>query len=119
MTTWVMLASITSAIGPTPRPRLPRWLVPNLPAAGRRGLTRARHTHLQAPAPIAISRFTEPQIAFDTHAFVKRLTGAGMPESQAAIIAWGQARRNEHLATQPDLKALKLTLKNGLEKGGA
>ena len=58
----------------------------------------------------------EPQIAFDTHAFVKRLTGAGMPEDQAEIIAWGQARRNEHLATQPDLKALELTLKNDLEK---
>ena len=35
-----------------------------------------------------------------------------MPETQAEIIAWGQARRNEHLATQPDLKALELTLKN-------
>ena len=58
----------------------------------------------------------EPQIAFDTHAFVKRLTGAGMPETQAEIIAWGQARCNEHLATQPDLKALELTLKNDLEK---
>ena len=32
----------------------------------------------------------EPQIAFDTHAFVKRLTGAGMPETQAEIIAWGK-----------------------------
>ena len=75
-----------------------------------------RHTHLQAPVPTAILRFMEPQIAFDTHAFVKRLTGAGMPENQAEIIAWGQARRNEHLATQPDLKALELTLKNDLEK---
>ena len=35
--------------------------------------------------------------------FVKRLTGAGMPETQAEIIAMGQARRNEYLATQPDL----------------
>ena len=55
-------------------------------------------------------------VTFDTHAFVKRLTGAGMPETQAEIIAWGQARRNEHLATQPDLKALELTLKNDLEQ---
>ena len=30
-------------------------------------------------------------VTFDTHAFVKRLTGAGMPESQAAILAQGQA----------------------------
>ena len=56
-------------------------------------------------------------VTFDTHAFVKRLTRAGMPEDQAEIIAWGQARRNEHLATQPeDLKALELTLKNDLEQ---
>ena len=39
-----------------------------------------------------------------------------MPETQAEIIAWGQARRNEHLATQPDLKALELNLKNDIEK---
>ena len=57
----------------------------------------------------------ELQIAFDTHAFVKRLTRAGMPETQAEIIDWGQAHSNEHLATQPDLKALELTLKNDLE----
>ena len=46
----------------------------------------------------------EPQIAFDTHAFVKRLTGAGMPETQAEIIAWGQTRRNEHLAPSQTLR---------------
>ena len=34
----------------------------------------------------------QPQAAtFETHAFVKRLTGAGMPESQAEILAQGQA----------------------------
>ena len=32
----------------------------------------------------------QPQPTFDTHAFVKRLTGAGMPESQAEILAKGQ-----------------------------
>ena len=58
----------------------------------------------------------QAQPTFDTHAFVKRLTRAGMPEDQAEIIARGQARRDEHLATQPDLKALELTLKNDLEK---
>ena len=31
-------------------------------------------------------------VAFDTHDFVKRLTGAGMPEAQAEILAREQAR---------------------------
>lgn len=32
----------------------------------------------------------QPQaVTFDTHAFVKRLTGAGMPEPQAEILAQG------------------------------
>ena len=47
---------------------------------------------MQASIPTAILRFMEPQIAFDTHAFVKRLTGAGMPEAQARIVAEQQAR---------------------------
>lgn len=59
---------------------------------------------LAAPALTAILANMEPQIAFDTHAFVKRLTGAGMPETQAEIIAWGQTRRNEHLAPSQTLR---------------
>ena len=43
---------------------------------------------------------------FDTHDFVKRLTSVGMPEAQAEILAWGQSRRNEHLADKRDIKGL-------------
>ena len=64
--------------------------------AGRRGLTGTISPNLQAPAPTVILRFMEPQIAFDTHAFVKRLTGAGMPEAQAEVIARGQANLYLH-----------------------
>ena len=49
----------------------------------------------------------EAEIAtFDTHDFVKRLTSVGMPEAQAEILAWGQSRRNEHLADKRDIKGL-------------
>ena len=45
---------------------------------------------------------------FDTHAFVKRLTAAGMPVEQAEILADEQVRLiGEHLATKADLKALE------------
>jgi hypothetical protein len=53
---------------------------------------------------------------FDTHAFVKKLTGAGMPEPQAEILAQEQARLiGEHLATKADLERLKdqLTIRLG------
>lgn len=53
---------------------------------------------------------------FDTHAFVKRLVGAGMPEQQAEILAEEQARLiGEHLATKADLRELKdqLTIRLG------
>ena len=50
-------------------------------------------------------------IAFDTHAFVKELTEAGMPEAQAEILARSQAKLiNEELATKRDLKELELRL---------
>ena len=55
-------------------------------------------------------------IAFDTHAFIKRLTGAGMPEAQAEILAEEQARLSEtQLATKTDLERLKheLTIRIG------
>ena len=54
-------------------------------------------------------------IAFDTHAFVKELTEAGMPEAQAEILARQQAKLiNEELATKRDLKELELRLKHAL-----
>jgi hypothetical protein len=48
---------------------------------------------------------------FDTHAFVKRLTAAGMPEQQAEILAEEQARLiDERLATKADLALLRADL---------
>ena len=48
---------------------------------------------------------------FDTHAFVKRLTAAGMPEQQAEILAEEQARLiDERLATKADLAVLRSDL---------
>ena len=59
-------------------------------------------------------------VTFDTHAFVKRLTGAGMPENQAEILAKGQSDLYERLVTKEHLEqklgALELTLRNELEK---
>ena len=53
------------------------------------------------------------QTAFDTHAFVKRLTGAGRPESQAEILAQGQADLYERPVTK---KHSEFTLKHEFEK---
>ena len=54
-------------------------------------------------------------IVFDTHAFVKELTDAGMPEPQAEVLARAHARLiDEKLATKQDLKALELRLKHDL-----
>lgn len=55
----------------------------------------------------------QSQTAFDTHAFVKRLTGAGMPESQAAILAQGQSDLSERPVTK---KHSEFTLKHDFEK---
>ncbi len=50
-------------------------------------------------------------IVFDTHAFVKRLTGVGMPEEQAEALADEQARLiDERLATKDDLERLEQRL---------
>jgi hypothetical protein len=50
-------------------------------------------------------------IVFDTHAFVKELAEAGMPEKQAEVLARSQATLiNETLATKQDLKELELRL---------
>ena len=56
----------------------------------------------------------QPQaVTFDTHAFVKRLTGAGRPQSQAEILAEGQADLYECLATK---EPFEFTLKHEFEK---
>ena len=55
----------------------------------------------------------QPQPAFDTHAFVKSLTGAGMPEDQAEILSKGQADLYERLVTK---EYFEFTLKHELEK---
>ena len=45
---------------------------------------------------------------FDTHAFVKRLIAAGMPEQQAEILAEEHARlRGERFATKQDIVDLE------------
>ena len=50
-------------------------------------------------------------VTFDTHAFVKDLTRAGMPEEQAEVLARSQAALiDEKLATKQDLKELELRL---------
>ena len=60
------------------------------------------------------------EAAFDTHAYFKRLTAAGMPEAQAEVIAHERARRLDELVTKTDLeKELQLfesrmTVKLGL-----
>ena len=67
----------------------------------------------------------QPQAAtFDTHAFVKRLTGAGMPEDQAEVLANGQSDLYERLVTKEyfeftlnhELEKLKAELKHDIEK---
>jgi hypothetical protein len=45
---------------------------------------------------------------FDTHAFVKRLTAAGMPEPQAEILAEESTRLvGEQVATKQDIALLR------------
>jgi hypothetical protein len=66
---------------------------------------------------------------FDTHAFVKRLTAAGMPVAQAEILAEEQARMlGEQLATKHDIALLRadmdrlkdqLTIRLGVMIAGA
>ena len=56
-------------------------------------------------------------LIFDTHAFVKQLTEAGMPESQAEVLARTQAALiDERLATKDDLQALELRLSNQIKE---
>ena len=50
-------------------------------------------------------------IAFDTHRFVKRLTGAGMDERQAEVLADEQVGLlNANLATKAELAAVEANL---------
>ena len=63
-------------------------------------------------------------VNFDTHAFVKRLTKAGMPEDQAEVLANGQSDLYERLVTKEyfqftlnhELEKLKAELKHDIEK---
>ena len=56
-------------------------------------------------------------IAFDTHAFVKELTSAGMPEAQAEVLAKSQAKLiDEKLATKHDLKELEERLRRDMKE---
>ena len=56
-------------------------------------------------------------IMFDTHAFVKELTQAGMPEPQAEVLARSQATLiDEKLATKEGLKKLELATKRALKE---
>ena len=55
----------------------------------------------------------QPQPTFDTHAFVKSLTGAGMPEDQAEVLSKGQADLYERLVTK---EHFEFTLNHELEK---
>ena len=56
-------------------------------------------------------------IAFDTHAFVKELTEAGMPEAQAEVLANSQAKLiDEKLATKQDLKDLEERLRRDMKE---
>ena len=52
-------------------------------------------------------------VNFDTHAFVKRLTKAGMPEDQAEVLANGQSDLYERLLTK---EYFEFTLNHELEK---
>jgi len=56
-------------------------------------------------------------IAFDTHAFVKELTAAGMPEAQAEVLASSQAKLIDgKLATKQGLKKLEERLRRDMKE---
>jgi len=51
-------------------------------------------------------------LAFDTYAFVKRLTAAGMPEAQAEALADEQRRLiDDRLATKDDLERMEVAIR--------
>jgi len=56
-------------------------------------------------------------IAFDTHAYVKKLKGVGVPEEQAEVQAEALANLvDERLATKQDLEALESNLRRDLKE---
>ena len=56
-------------------------------------------------------------IVFDTHAFVKELAEAGIPEKQAEVLARSQATLiDEKLATKQDLKELEARLRRDMKE---
>ena len=56
-------------------------------------------------------------LIFDTHAFVKELTQAGMSEEQAEVLARSQATLiAEKLATKQDLKEMEVGLKRDIKE---
>ena len=56
-------------------------------------------------------------IVFDTHAFVKELAEAGMPEKQAEVLARSQATLiDEKLATKQGLKELEARLRRDMKE---
>ena len=65
-----------------------------------------------------------PALTFDTHAFVKRLTKAGMPEDQAEVLANEQSDLYERLVTKEyfaftlnhELEKLRAELKNDIAR---
>ena len=77
------------------------------------------------PAPTAMLPPIQAQaLNFDTHAFVKRLTQAGMPEDQAEVLANGQADLYERPVTKEyfactlnlELEKLRAELKHDIDK---
>lgn len=55
-------------------------------------------------------------LVFDTHAFVKKLTTAGMPEAQAEILAQEQVNLIENrLATKVDITTLEKNIEMKFE----
>ena len=56
-------------------------------------------------------------VTFDTHAFVKELTRAGMPEEQAEVLARSQAALiDDNLATKQDLKEMEPAARQDLKE---
>ena len=56
-------------------------------------------------------------VTFDSHAFVKDLTRAGMPEEQAEVLARSQAALiDDNLATKQDLKEMEPAARQDLKE---
>jgi hypothetical protein len=56
-------------------------------------------------------------LAFDTHAFVKRLVTAGMPEAQAEVLVDQQSRLiDEKLSTKEDLSRAEAAIRSEIRQ---